>query len=208
MLMLHLSGFPDSASARRGARLLAGESPDPLNAFWLGALAIHERRWSDAAEARRSLRSHATGIRAEGDSVTTAEAAALASALDVLEGLTRGDRSRIHEFERVLRRLPPKGWTVEQPQMFLRYTVGKLLLDWDEYEQAERYFLSFRPYDYFYTSQAEYHLGQIYEALGQRDRAVLHYRQFLTWWDHPDPSLRPIQEDAQQALIRLARKER
>jgi serine/threonine-protein kinase len=206
-LVLHLSGFPDSTSARRAARFLAGEPADPVNSFWLGALAAHEGRRSGVREARRSLQSRATGLLAKGDSVAAGEAAGLASALETFEGLTRGDRSRIPEFERALRRLPPQGWTVEQPQLFLRYRVGKLLLEWGEYEQAERYFLSFRPYDYLYTSQAEYHLGQIYEALGQRERAVTHYQRFLTWWDYADPNLRPIWEDARQALIRLAGRE-
>jgi hypothetical protein len=49
-----------------------------------------------------------------------------------------------------LGRLPALGWDIEQPQQYLRYRVGKLLFDDGRMRDAERYFWSFQPYDYFY----------------------------------------------------------
>jgi len=79
------------------------------------------------------------------------------------------------EFESALARLPVASWDNEQPQQYLRYRVGKLLFDEGRMRDAERYFRSFQPYDYFYTTQAELYLGRIAEAHGRPEEAVTHY---------------------------------
>jgi tetratricopeptide (TPR) repeat protein len=201
-IMLHLSGFPDSAAARRAARVIAAEG-GPTDHFWVGALAIGERRWTDVEAVRRVLERQAQSFDSEG-SPPRANARAYAAALGAYAGLVRGDRSRLAEFESALARLPTASWDNEQPQQYLRYRVGKLLFDEGRTRDAERYFRSFQPYDYFYTTQAELYLGRIAEARGRPEEAVTHYGRFVRWWRYADEPLRPQWEEAREALRRLA----
>jgi serine/threonine-protein kinase len=201
-IMLHLSGFPDSAAARRAARVIAADG-GPTDHFWAGALAVDEGRWTDVEAVRRALERQAKSVDT-GGSPTAANPRAYAAALEAYAGLARGDRSRLAEFESTLARLPAASWDDEQPQQYLRYRVGKLLFDEGRMRDAERYFRSFQPYDYFYTTQAELYLGRIAEARGRPEEAVTHYGRFVRWWRDADEPLRPEWEEARQALSRLA----
>ena len=127
----------------------------------------------------------------------------LAPALREYAALARGDRSRLSEFEAALYNLTPASYTKEQPHVFLRYQVGRMLLDWGKLRDAERYFQSFDAYDYFYTTQVNFLLGHIYEELGQTEEAIVHYDRFVTFWQDSDPQLRPWWEEGREALARL-----
>ncbi|HEY9507772.1 MAG TPA: protein kinase [Gemmatimonadales bacterium] len=200
-IQLHLSGFPDSASARRAARVLATQSA-PTDYFWIGALAISEGRWTDVEPVRRALERQTQSVEA-GGSPPGANARAYAAVLGAYAGLVRGDRTRLAGFDSALVRLPVFGKDIQQPQVYLRYQVGKLLFDDGRPVDAERYLRGFTPYDFFYTSPAELYLGRIAEARGRPDEAVLHYGRFVRWWRYADEPLRPLWEEARQALSRL-----
>ena len=200
-IQLHLSGFPDSATARRAARVLATQSA-PTDYFWLGALAITEGRWSDVEPVQRALERQNQSVEA-GGSPPGANARAYAAVLGAYAGLVRGDRTRLAGFDSALVQLPVFGKDIQQPQVYLRYQVGKLLFDDGRMGEAERYFWGFTPYDFFYTSQAELYLGRIAEARGRREEAVAHYGRFVRWWRYADEPLRPQWEEARQALSRL-----
>jgi serine/threonine-protein kinase len=201
-IQLHLSGFPDSATARRAARMLAAEGA-PTDYFWLGALAISEGRWSDVEAVRRVLERQTQSVEADGSS-PGANARAYATVLGAYAGLARGNRGRLAEFESALARLPVLGFDIEQPQQYLRLRVGKLLFDDGRTRDAERYFRSFTPYEFFSTTQAEQYLGRIAEAHGRPEEAMTHYGRFVRWWRYADVPLRPQWEEARQALSRLA----
>ena len=64
-IQLHLSGFPDSATARRAARVLATQGA-PTDYFWIGALAISEGRWTDVEPVRRALERQTQSVEAGG----------------------------------------------------------------------------------------------------------------------------------------------
>ena len=64
-IQLHLSGFPDSATARRAARVLAAQGA-PTDYFWLGALAISDGRWTEAEAVRRALERQTKSVEADG----------------------------------------------------------------------------------------------------------------------------------------------
>jgi serine/threonine-protein kinase len=200
-VQLHLSGFPDSSAARRAARVLAAQAA-PTDYFWLGALAISEGRWSDVEAARRALGRQTESVEA-GQSPPGANARAYAAALGAYAGLVRGDRTGRAGFDSALVRLPVFGNDIQQPQVYLRYQVGKLLFEDGRPGDAERYFRGFMPYDFFYTSPAELYLGRIAEARGRREEAVTHYARFVRWWRYADEPLRPQWEEARQALSRL-----
>jgi tetratricopeptide (TPR) repeat protein/TolB-like protein len=201
-IQLHLSGFPDSATARRAARVLAAEGA-PTDYFWLGALAISDGRWADVEAVRRALERQTQSVEADGSSPGD-NARAYAAALGAYAGLARGDRSRLAEFESALARLPIFGFDIEQPQQYLRLRVGKMLFDDGRMRDAERYFRSFNPYEFFSTTQAELYLGRIAEAHGHPEEAVTHYGRFVRWWRYADEPLRPQWDEARQALSRLA----
>jgi hypothetical protein len=63
--------------------------------------------------------------------------------------------------------------------------------------------LSFGPG--FYTTQAEWYLGRIDQALGRSDEAAEHYRRFIIWWQYADPEARGPLEQARVALGQVAR---
>jgi serine/threonine-protein kinase len=211
-IMLHLSGFPDSVVARRASRVIA-TGAGPTDNFWIGALAIEEGRWNDLEVVQQALGRQAPGF----DTATSPSihhvrtySGAYAAALGAYAKLVRGDYSHLAKFESALARLPallpiaPTLLDHEQPQQYLRYRVGKLLFDDGRMQDAQRYFRSFNAYDYFYTSQAELYLGRIAEASGRPEEAVAHYGRFVRWWRYADEPLRPLWEEARQALSRLA----
>jgi eukaryotic-like serine/threonine-protein kinase len=48
-------------------------------------------------------------------------------------------------------------------------------------------------------------LGELYEAKGQRDKALQHYRTFIEMWKNADPALQPRVTDAKQRVAALTR---
>jgi eukaryotic-like serine/threonine-protein kinase len=50
-------------------------------------------------------------------------------------------------------------------------------------------------------------LGELYEAKGQRDKALAHYHVFLDLWKDADPELQPRVADAKRRLARLSQPE-
>ena len=49
----------------------------------------------------------------------------------------------------------------------------------------------------------DFRSGEIYENLGEMDKAVENYRRFIEYWKDCDPELRPMVEDAQARLALL-----
>jgi tetratricopeptide (TPR) repeat protein/TolB-like protein len=208
-IQLHLSGFPDSLGAHRALRFLTEtKAPVPTDLFWAGAVAVAERRWRDVDRSSRALDQRAQQLKVTGDTSEADFAKSYADVLRAYLGLARGERGRLPEFESALGRLPPYGFTIEQPQLFLRFKVGQMLFDWGQMRDAERYFDGFNPYAFVYNSTAELYLGRITEALGRPDEAIGHYRRFLRWWQPADAALGPELEEGVEALGRLSREPR
>jgi tetratricopeptide (TPR) repeat protein len=201
-ILLHLSEFPDSLVAHRAARSLIAD-PHPRGRFWIGALAIAERRWMQADEILRALERRAHDPATAAD--TASAASARAAALRAYMGLVQGDRGRLRELELALVQLEPRGIFAPE-ETYLRFQVGKLLLERGQMREAERWFLSFGPM-HFYAIQAEWYLGRITDALGRPDEAAEHYRRFITWWQFADPGVRGPLEQADVALRRLTREQ-
>lgn len=200
-IMLHLSGFPDSIRANRAAvKLTANGAATDL--FWVGALAVEDGRWENAEQIGRSLDSLALQL-GESDLENRKYAEAFGDALLEYMAMVRGGVDSLAAFEEALGRLVPASFSREQPQQWLRYMVGSILVDAGRFEDAKRYFASFQPYDYFYTSLAELFLGRIQEALGRPDEAITHYNRFVTWWQYADPELSDWRDEARDALVRL-----
>jgi tetratricopeptide (TPR) repeat protein len=59
------------------------------------------------------------------------------------------------------------------------------------------------PSEIVYLAPMHLQRAAIYEGLGERERAVEHYRRFVTLWRDCDPALRPIVEGAKAELARM-----
>jgi hypothetical protein len=46
-------------------------------------------------------------------------------------------------------------------------------------------------------------LGQLYESMGNIDKAIENYRAFIDLWKNADPDLQPRVADARKRLARL-----
>jgi len=46
-------------------------------------------------------------------------------------------------------------------------------------------------------------LGELYEARGDRDKAVEHYNEFVELWKDADPVLQPQVQDVRERIARL-----
>ncbi len=50
---------------------------------------------------------------------------------------------------------------------------------------------------------AEFYLGRVAEARGDRDQARYHYDRFVRWWKDCDPELKPWWKEGRKALARV-----
>ncbi len=210
-LIWHLLGYADTSAARRGADVLAAE-PD-RDRLLIGAFAAFEGRWEDVEREIAALRSDAERVLSNGDSLAAADRRALARAVYGYAALRRRDlRTAAEALEESLPRLPRlrvTGAGFRQIHGMLRYELGRALLEMDRSQETERYLLSVSSQrilaQWYNSTPAEFYLGQTYEALGDGEKAKLHYARFVRWWEDCDPELRPLWERGRQALARLAR---
>jgi tetratricopeptide (TPR) repeat protein len=75
-----------------------------------------------------------------------------------------------------------------------------------EYAEALRWIdASFQrsPSEIVYAAPMHLQRAEIYERLGEREKAAEHYRRFVTLWRDCDPALRPRVEEAKARLARL-----
>ncbi len=52
-------------------------------------------------------------------------------------------------------------------------------------------------------ASSHYHRGQIYEELGDTDKALWHYGAFVELWREADPEYQPVVEDVRERMARL-----
>jgi tetratricopeptide (TPR) repeat protein len=214
----HLTDFPDSTAASAARELLRAQpivSADPEHfdlwagsyhsPFWLGVLAVAEGRPVDAEAQAVRLEAAADTIASILWNVTAEDARAMAEAVRHYARLNREWAPDFTGFESTLSRLRSMGFGKEEPEMFLRYWMGRQLLERGDLHRAERYFRSFTPYHWSHFVPAQYHLGRIYEELDETERAREHFRIFIEWWETADPELQPWVEEGRVALARTQR---
>ncbi|HEX7122860.1 MAG TPA: hypothetical protein VF178_10860 [Gemmatimonadaceae bacterium] len=59
-----------------------------------------------------------------------------------------------------------------------------------------------------FLAGAHKRLGELYEAKGDRERAMSHYAAFIDLWKNADPDLQPLVKQARDRLAALQRAER
>ena len=91
-------------------------------------------------------------------------------------------------------------------QAYERYLRAELLNALGRPEEALPWYGSFADfsiYDLVYLAPSHLRRGEIYERLGQREKAVEHYARFIELWKDCDPELRPLVDGTKDRLARL-----
>ncbi len=219
VVMFSLIGLTD-APADAATDLLAAQVPGHstqtgahVGWFWLGAQAVEEGRWDDVEAAARNLELAADTIRmavvGEGPARARrvqrfAEGAdQLAATLRAYTDVMRGGNEALGKFEDELGREYVPSFIVSGPAQYLQFRMGLELFERGDPRASERYLLSLYPYAWAVYVPAQYHLGRVYEELGQPERAREHYRIFVEWWETADAALQPWVDDGRAALERL-----
>ena len=71
-------------------------------------------------------------------------------------------------------------------------------------DEALEWYLSFPAgYDQPWVAPAHLRAAQIYQRLGNTERARLHYQRFLSLWSGADAEFQPLVTEARKALARL-----
>ncbi len=87
-----------------------------------------------------------------------------------------------------------------------RYLVGTILQDEGNYEEALTWYESIEGHalsDLPFLAPSHLRRAEIYEEMGDSDRAALHYREFVALWANADPEYQPLVEEATARLLRL-----
>jgi len=87
-----------------------------------------------------------------------------------------------------------------------RYLRAELLAAAGRDDEALAYYSSFAGasvYRLAYLAPSHLRRGEIYERLGDPDKAAVHYNRFLTLWESADPELRPMVEYVEGRLAEL-----
>ena len=213
VVALHLAGLTDSTGLGRAREILA-EVPMVstgylLNHFWLGALAVAEEDWAEAARQASRADSVADAMERYGSDLVAKRAvekryAIYGVALREFLQVMRGDDAHLPTFEDALAGVPLSSFQSEFPIYHMKYEVGKLLLEQGDLARAERYFRSLDPYATLHYVPAQYQLGRVYEAMGEPAKAREHYLIVWNWWRDADPYLQPWRNDVEEALRRLS----
>jgi tetratricopeptide (TPR) repeat protein len=84
-----------------------------------------------------------------------------------------------------------------------RWWIARIYLELGRTEEAVRWLESF--WGSSYTSMAYFELGKAYEQLGEPEKAVAAYAEFVEAWAKADPELQPVVDDAQARLEAIVR---
>ena len=203
--LLHRAG-PDVA-ARRLEPHLAVPPPDTVPGIWrllaAGAYAADRGRWSDHAAAIHLARTEAQRQRSGGDSLA---ARPYAGAARALEGYALWRRGRGAEavpiLESVQQGVRGDG-DASRVNAAVRMWLWEILLELDRPRDALIYVRTFGGLFGTFGGETEFASGQIYQQLGDNDRARAAYEDVLVAWRNADPELRARIEAAREGLARL-----
>lgn len=187
-------------SVGRGSDLSNGSQTTP---FWLGMWAIEREETTDVESRAAEIAIAADSIAAT-QPMFEGETWALAEALRLFADMASDWPDDLTSFEEVLGRLPCMGYVKDQPDIYLRYRVGRTLFERGALAAAERYFLSFYPFHWAYHVPAQFYLGRIFEELEEPEKAREHYRIFVEWWKTADPELQPWVDEGRTGLVRVS----
>ncbi len=187
----------DAAIGRALSDSLAGSS-----LLYGGARAAEEGSWGDHA----SIVSRAREDAARALTTDSTRARFMSGVARALEGYglwRRGDRERaLTELQAAQREAV--GWDFRRDaNRVIRWWIARLLVDMGRDREAEPYYVSLVLYHNLQDPYPMLELAQLYERLGEREKAKERYEAVLLEWKDADPALQPRVAEARQALIRL-----
>ncbi|UCC48955.1 MAG: hypothetical protein JSV41_01910, partial [Gemmatimonadota bacterium] len=86
-----------------------------------------------------------------------------------------------------------------------RFLRGEILAELERYEGALAWYGTVGAYgdDIVYVAPSHLRRAEIYELLGERENAALHYARFVELWKDCDTELRPMVRHAEDRLASL-----
>jgi eukaryotic-like serine/threonine-protein kinase len=202
-LYMGLAGSPDTLRSREAYEYFKHQ-PDSLAPVGeVGLYAALAGDWPQVARWIRVADSSARIITEPRDTLWSRAYAQVARLLRAFQAERQGDRRAVL---REMERRESLVFTVQRilGEPVLRFQAARRLYASGQLVEARRYFESFdnswAPVMYAVN---QFYLGQIAEELGQPEVAKEHYARTVRWWKDCDPELRPLREQARDALIRL-----
>ena len=201
LFFLHLFGLPVPAERLTEAAVFGPADTLPgLKPFFVAVLAAEQGRWPEFERAAAEAQQDAQRLRAEGDSIRLRTTRGLIQAIDGYAAWRRGERDKARTLLEVARREATGHGPMGEVNSVLRIWLGTLAMEEGRLADAERYFRTlYWPERPLVADQ----LGQVYERMGEREKAREAYELFVTAWQDADPALQPRVEAARQALYRL-----
>jgi tetratricopeptide (TPR) repeat protein len=174
------------------------DSTDSSSLFFAAAWALDRGRSADHAALVRRIRGLSARQLATGDSTAAGMTGAMVDALEGYGDLRAGRREdALRKLQAVRPRISGNlgEWTVN---LTIGWWTGSLLVDLGRPAEAAPYFGSF-----LNTPLAQLELGKIYEGLGDREKALGAYEEFVNAFDSPDPEVVALAEEGRQGVIRM-----
>jgi len=202
MSRTRLAGLRDTIAARRPYPELirpgfSGTSPhgDAIQAYLIGLLSA---RLGDTTQVRAQL----TRLEAARDSGRIEVARDLVHALKAEQAWAAGNPAQAQaELARFSFQIKAD---VGHWGMHERFLMAELLRALGRNEEALDWYLSFPAgFDEPWVAPAHLRAAQIYQRLGNRDRAAFHYTRFIRLWKDADHEFQPTVAQAREALAAL-----
>jgi class 3 adenylate cyclase len=201
LFIMHEIGIPVGAERLAELRSLGPtDSVAGRKAFYAGALAAEEGRWSDFDQAIARLQRDAQRMRAEDDTMGFRYTEGLIQGAEGYAAWRRREREKAQTLLRVAQHEAIGNGPASFPNFVFVYWLGILAVEDGRPADAQPYFAS---HSWNERSLVADRLGQAYESAGEREKAREAYELFVAAWKNADPVLQPRVEAARQALLRL-----
>jgi tetratricopeptide (TPR) repeat protein len=201
LFLMHFHGLPVPPERLREIATFGPADTVPgLKPFFVAILAAERGNWPEFDGASARFQRDAQRFRVEGDSISLRRTQGLIQAIDGYVAWRRGERAKARTLLEVARREVIGHGPESDVNHLIGSWLGTLALEEGRLADAERYLRTFFWGDR--TLGAD-RLGQVYERMGEREKARDTYELFVTAWRDADPALQPRVEAARQALYRL-----
>ena len=176
----------------------AVDSTDAASLFLAAAWALDRERSAENAALIRRMEGLGTRQLDAGDSTRAGATGAMVDALDAYSDLRSGRREEaLRKLQVVRPRIAGQRgeWIVN---LTIGWWVAELLVGLGRPAEAVPYFESITD-----TPLSQLELGKIYEELGEREKALTAYEEFVNAFDQPDPEVLALAEEGRQGVIRM-----
>ncbi|HEY7471025.1 MAG TPA: adenylate/guanylate cyclase domain-containing protein [Gemmatimonadota bacterium] len=195
----HLQGIPLPADVMDQA-LAPGavDSTDSSSLLLAAVWALDRDRSAETAALVRRMEDLGARQLAAGDSTAAGTTSAMVEALAAYRDLRAGRREEaLRKLQTVRPRIAGQfgEWIVNQT---VGWWTAELLVDLGRPAEAVPYYESITN-----TPIPQLELGKIYEDLGDREKALAAYEEFVNAFDSPDPEVAALAEEGRQGVIRM-----